>query len=204
MLQVESPQGPCCPKCHFRDDLCLCALIPRVESQAHFFLLVHSRELGKRSNTGQLILNSMATAEYAIWSRVEPPEALLALLADQRYQPYVLFPAQQVSNAEVTVVDKVSNDKPPVFILLEGTWQEAAKIYRQSPYLQSLPLLSLQPTRSSQYALRRNQKTEGLSTVEIAIELLTQLQESPQAKELQQYYQQFLQRYEAQRSQRPL
>jgi DTW domain-containing protein YfiP len=197
-----------CPKCHFRKDLCLCATAPSLESQARFFLLVHPRELNKRSNTGHLIVRCIDKAQYQVWSRVEAPAVLVSLLQSDRYQPYVVFPAQRLSKVQTTIVEQVTATKqaakPPLFILLEGTWQEAAKIYRQSPYLQSLPVLSLKPQYVSQYGLRRNQKAEGLATVEIAIELLEQLQEPQQAADLQQYYQQFLLHYEAQRSQRPL
>ncbi|BFM15268.1 tRNA-uridine aminocarboxypropyltransferase [Maricurvus nonylphenolicus] len=201
---LDDKEGSRCPKCHFREDLCLCVSAPSLESRACFFLLVHSRELNKRSNTGHLIVRCIDKAQYAVWSRVEEPTALMSLLQSNHYQPYVLFPAQRLSTTQTTVVEQVAAEKPPLFILLEGTWQEAAKMYRQSPYLQSLPVMSLKPQQTSQYGLRRNQKTEGLATVEIAIELLEQLQEQQQARDLQQYFQQFLLHYEAQRSQRPL
>jgi DTW domain-containing protein YfiP len=40
-------------------------------------------------------------------------------------------------------------DKRPLFILLDGTWAEARKMFGRSPYLDGLPVLSLQPNQIS-------------------------------------------------------
>ncbi len=39
----------------------------------------------------------------------------------------------------------------PLFILLDGTWSEARKMFRKSPYLEHLPVLSLAPEQLSRY-----------------------------------------------------
>ncbi len=59
------------------------------------------------------------------------------------------------------------------FILLEGTWQEARKIYNRSPYLKKYRVLSINAEVASQYTLRRNQVEAGLSTAEAVVEILT-------------------------------
>ncbi|OBP14285.1 hypothetical protein A5320_10835 [Rheinheimera sp. SA_1] len=58
------------------------------------------------------------------------------------------------------------------FVLLDATWQLAHKMYRQSPYLQALPTLSLQSSQPSQYLLRRNQRQQGWCTAESVALLL--------------------------------
>lgn len=192
-----------CLRCHFRQDLCLCSQVPRIESRACFHLLVHEREVSKPTNTGHLLLNSIGSSEFDIWSRTEAPPALMSRLSSSLYQPLVLFPADQVGE-QTKVLKKIPEGVTPLFILLDATWQEAAKMYRKSPYLHDLPVLSLAGGIESRYPLRRNQKTGGLSTVEVGQLLLEELGEQPSAISLESYFQTFLQHYEAQRSNRSL
>lgn len=58
--------------------------------------------------------------------------------------------------------------KRPLFVLLDGTWSEARKMFRKSPYLDRLPVLSLQPEQLSRYRLRRSSRDEHLCTSEVA------------------------------------
>ncbi len=51
-------------------------------------------------------------------------------------------------------------------VILDATWQEADKMYRQSPYLQSLARVELQTEQDSAFRLRRNQRHGGLCTLE--------------------------------------
>lgn len=51
-------------------------------------------------------------------------------------------------------------------VILDATWQEAGKMYRQSPYLQSLARVELQAEQDSAFRLRRNQRQGGLCTLE--------------------------------------
>ena len=70
------------------------------------------------------------------WSRTEVDPRLLELLADPQWQPYLVFPGEYV--AAERVVNEVApqvEGKRPLFILLDATWTEARKMFRQ----ESLP-----------------------------------------------------------------
>jgi hypothetical protein len=58
--------------------------------------------------------------------------------------------------------------KRPLFVLLDATWPEARKMFRKSPYLDHLPVLSLQPEQLSNYRLRRSTRDDHLCTSEVA------------------------------------
>ncbi|MCJ8269954.1 MAG: DTW domain-containing protein, partial [Psychrosphaera sp.] len=57
-------------------------------------------------------------------------------------------------------------------IILDGTWQEARKIYNKSDYLKQAKWFSFEQSAASRYNLRRNQVAGGLCTAECAIEVL--------------------------------
>jgi len=68
-----------------------------------------------------------------------------------------------------------ATDKRPLFILLDGTWAEARKMFGRSACLDALPVLSLQPaeaSQSTQYKLRRSNRDDHFCTSEVAAQCL--------------------------------
>jgi DTW domain-containing protein YfiP len=125
----------------------------------------------KPSNTGWLIADVVADTYAFGWARTEVDPALLTLLADPQWQPYVVFPGEFVSEGRVmntlpTAIQETPS-KRPLFILLDATWPEARKMFRKSPYLDRFPVLSLQPEQMSRYRLRRSRRDDHFCTSEV-------------------------------------
>ncbi len=61
---------------------------------------------------------------------------MLALLSHPDYQPFVVFPSQYTTPERVVSVPTVGvSGKRPLLIIIDGTWREAKKIFRKSPWL---------------------------------------------------------------------
>ena len=129
---------------------------------------MHDIEPLKPSNTGWLIADIVSDTYAFTWQRTGVEPALLELLADSRYQPLVVFPGEYAVPDRVVSEVKVTPGKRPLFILLDATWTEARKMFRKSPYLNHLPVLSLQADVLSRYRLRRSTRSEHLCTAEVA------------------------------------
>ena len=152
-------------------------------------LLTHATEFDRPTNTGRLVLETAAIraddsiqwqVRTPLWQRKSPDTALLASLksaTDHSTPSYVLlFPAPDALSIDVDVPYSPSPEIPSFpngFILLDATWQQAQKMYNQSPYLQALPKWQLQSAQPSMYLLRRNQKQQGWCTAEL-VQLLWQ------------------------------
>jgi DTW domain-containing protein len=139
-------------------------------------LLTHSRELGRPSNTGQLVTalltehNSPLQVRTVVWQRKQPCRQLLAELASESWA--LVYPGV----GAVCSAQLLGSDNPPKgLILLDATWQEAQKMYNQSPYLHDLTNVLIEQKGPSVYRLRRNQKDDGLCTSECVSVLLNQL-----------------------------
>lgn len=147
--------------------------------QLNFILLTHSRELSKLSNTGRLVLDALgARVRRVVWARKAPDELLLELIAKD--ESLLLYPVETESALSInTTIGRFTN-----CIIIDGTWQEARKIYNRSDYLHQLPRLALMPASPSCFHLRRNQKPDGLSTVETVVEILKLNSEELVAKNL--------------------
>ena len=167
-----------CAGCRLLPSHCLCALRPVVATRAGVCLLMADIESLKPTNTGWLIADVVADTFAFSWARTVVDPALLALLADPQWQPYVVFPGEYVAPERVVCsvappgsgvgVHVQTSAQRPLFILLDATWSEARKMFRRSPYLDHLPVLSLQPEQLSQYQLRRSHRDDHFCTSEVA------------------------------------
>ncbi|KQP15070.1 tRNA-uridine aminocarboxypropyltransferase [Pseudorhodoferax sp. Leaf267] len=196
-----------CPGCRLLPSHCLCALRPSVPARAGVCLLMADIEPLKPSNTGWLIADVVADTFAFTWARTEVDPALLTLLADPQWQPYVVFPG------EYAPPERVVNDLPapdaasprrPLFILLDGTWSEARKMFGKSPYLAGFPVLSLAPDRASEYKLRRSRRNDHFCTSEVAALCFALAGEGRVADTLQAYLDVFTQHYLQAKQQRPV
>ncbi len=85
--------------------------------------------------------------------------------------------------------------KPPLFIMLDGTWTEARKMFRKSPWLDAFPVMSLNVTSPSRYTLREAHGEGQHCTAEVAAALLEQAGDAAAADALQQHFTRFRQAY---------
>lgn len=193
-----------CNRCLLPKRLCLCHAISGMSSDCCFCLLMYDTEPLKPSNTGRLIADILPDTKAFLWSRTTVDPALLTLLSDPKYQPYIIFPASYAEPDRVkTVVNKQEN-KRPLFIILDGTWTEARKMFRKSPYLNNFPVLSISSDEDSDYCLREASNKEQLCTVEVAVKILAQVNECEASMRLNNYFSEFKQRYLAGKANRPL
>lgn len=186
-----------------------------------FTLLTHSREYEKATNTGRLVKcesigQENVYVESIVWERKQQ-EALEQLPQDTS----ILFPFHKIESyfenlgtdtADGKLGDKGDEAKRALthpkqvcikefaeqtnasVLLIDATWQQAWKIYRQSSILRSLPVLSLL-SGSSEYRLRRNQ--QGLSSVEAVIAVLKLRNQDVLAEQLYKRFKEFMDTYDS-------
>lgn len=164
-------------------------------------LLTHTTELQRPTNTGRLLLEAPQNAVSAaddwcvrqlLWQRTAPDPQLLQHIAGA---PYVLlYPSAQAQRIDVDATAASSLDIPAGFILLDATWQQAQKMYNQSPYLHDLPKWQIQSAIPSTYRLRRNQRQQGWCTAELVLMLWRHLGAVAAAERLATRFQAFNQR----------
>ncbi|BCV28355.1 tRNA-uridine aminocarboxypropyltransferase [Shewanella algae] len=159
-------------------------------------LLTHERELNRASNTATLALNAYPTlCKRVLWARKAPDAWLMEHLSLGRtalLYPQTEENTSEESISRAQAANESPNQSPvqgatwpqdaaqetaqktalkigkPLnsLVILDATWQEAGKMYRQSPYLQSLARVELQAEQGSAFRLRRNQRQGGLCTLE--------------------------------------
>lgn len=145
-----------------------------------FSLLTHSKELGKPSNTGKLVVEILGgAAEQLLWDRLVPPAELVAEI--EAGGVALLYPGTAgEETGDLTGIRQM--------IIIDSTWHEARRIHQRSPYLQKVQRVSLRPEGKSRYNLRKNQKEAGLCTAECVVAILRLIGSSADAERLEERF----------------
>ncbi|MGM9482841.1 tRNA-uridine aminocarboxypropyltransferase [Roseateles sp. NT4] len=199
-----------CQGCRLAPTHCMCALRTPVDTRAAVCLLMADIEPLKPTNTGWLIADLVADTFAFCWSRTTPDPALLALLSDPTWDCYVVFPGEYAAPERVVHAVQPPATGPggvpkrPLFILLDGTWSEARKMFGRSPYLNHMPVLSLVPGEASQYKLRRSRCSQHFCTSEVAARCLYLAGDAAAEEALQAYLGVFTHHYLQAKNQLPV
>lgn len=198
-----------CQECRLPASHCICRFRPALAEHgglpnAEFWLLMHPDEQHKPTNTGRLIADCLPQTRVFIWHRKDPPAGFIEACEDPSYAPMLVFPAPPDRYEDRLIERPPESRAKPVFILLDGTWQQAGKMFRLTSYLQSLPVLSLSPDYHSQYRLRRSVHAGQLCTAEVAAELLQVIGADAAALQMHSYLTVFSEHYSAARNNHPL
>lgn len=186
-----------CQQCLLPLSQCLCQTIQPQHAHSQFCLVMYDTEPMKPSNTGRLIADILPETQAFMWSRTAPPAELLALVEDERWQPMVVFPASYANSDRPVLSTPPSTGKPPLFIMLDGTWTEARKMFRKSPWLDGFPVISVDLARTSVYGLREAHGAGQYCTVEVASALLELAGDTTAAHALNNHFLLFRTRYMA-------
>lgn len=154
----------------------------------------------KSSNAGRLIADTLLDTEAFQWSGTELPQELLDLAAYPDYQPVVVSPALY-AGPEYQILSAPPSGKPPLFVILDGTWTETRKMFRKNPHFDMLPIIPVDLLRTSVYHLREAHADGQYCTTEAAIALLDPADDAPAAVALDEYFTHFRTRHLTERTQ---
>ncbi len=191
-----------CGRCLLEQSFCTCQHRRLLPCKAAFALLMYDAEVLKPSNSGRLIADLIPETHAFLWSRTQPDPKLLALLESPDYQPYLVFPGEYALPGQEVVTEALSEvlanqgdpeqGRRPLFILLDGSWREAVKMFRKSAYLHQLPMLSFSAETLARYQLRKGSRDFQMGTAEVAVLTLQSLGEEGCAEALDTWFKLFI------------
>ncbi|KMJ46280.1 DTW domain-containing protein YfiP [Xenorhabdus khoisanae] len=192
-----------CLHCLLPQKNCLCEIISPANAESRFCLIMFDTEPMKPSNTGKLIADILPDTHAFLWSRTEPDQQMLEVLNDPTRQPYLIFPDSYATPPRTVYQQLPDNQKSPLFIILDGTWPEARKMFRKSPYLDDIPLLSINNIAKMDYLLRVPSRQEQHCTAEVAAAALELAGDIEASHSLLGHFNHFREQYLAGKSNRP-
>ena len=185
------PAGPCiwqplagqphamrdtCYICYRPRFLCLCDRLPRIDNRTELVVLQHPRERAHPFGSARMLVQSLRRARLVVATR-GPGKSVthpMSLAADA----VLLYPRPDSDDIGSLRRDVGTAPRPlpSQVLVLDGTWSQAHRLYRDNPYLQALPHYRFSPQRPSRYLVRREPKAHCVSTLEAAVEVLSLLE----------------------------
>ncbi|WP_017219658.1 tRNA-uridine aminocarboxypropyltransferase [Moritella dasanensis] len=172
-----------CTVCDKALAACICQHITKIDSAIELIILQHPSEVKNAIGTARILNLSLPQCQIIIGEDFTGNAQLNDRLNDPTKQCFLLYPSEDSIAAETLAgnenldVDNGALDTHinRTFILLDGTWRKAFKMYQSSVNLQSIPAVRLNAQQQSQYTIRQTSIEGGLSTVEAGFLLLSTL-----------------------------
>jgi DTW domain-containing protein YfiP len=127
-----------CADCRMHRSLCICALLPRLETRTRVVLLLHQLEVVKPTNTGLVAARCLVNSAVVYRGREPRPPSgdapdAGASLAEQTTRLAAAVPAGTRAAflfpdaAAVPLESFAAGDAPVTLIVPDGTWSQAAR-----------------------------------------------------------------------------
>jgi DTW domain-containing protein len=136
---------------------CICSALPSLAVRTKLVVLLHAREAKKPTNTGRIAALAVTGSEVHVRGRPNEPADLSHLIEAGR-RVVVLFPQD---GAQVLT----KSAEPTTLIVPDGSWRQASKMHRREQVLAPLPCVTLPELSAPHLRVRRETKTNGLSTL---------------------------------------
>ena len=142
-----------CPRCLLQLEICVCAVLPRVETATEIVLIRHRTELLLTSNTGRFAALALPNSRLLEYGGGEPFDDSPVRLPDTALL-YCSGPARPLTFV------------PRRLIVLDGSFRQARRMYKKEAALRDLPELTLPAPRITPTRLRQPTQPDGMSTLE--------------------------------------
>ena len=181
-----------CLRCYMRREICICPILPTVQTRTEFLILRHIAEAERPSNTGRLA--ALALPNSRVFScgggdrlGFSPPDEQIL----QKSGTWLLWP------------DGISSDIPDAppdrVVVLDATWRQARRLYARMPVLWTMPRLALPAPAQYRNRLREQRRSDGMSTIEAVAAAVARLEGAEVAEPLEKLYDEVVQRTFTQR-----
>lgn len=149
-----------CAVCRLHATLCICALVPRLQTRTRLMLLIHYREARKPSNTGQLAARCLERSSVEIIGKRGQP--LGAPVVRDGEVPLLMFP-----DDDAVPIERYANSEQPIALFVpDGNWRQASKVRRRDAGFGAMQCVTLPAARATEYRLRAEPRIGGLATLE--------------------------------------
>ena len=147
---------PHCGRCLLPQKNCVCEQLPVVKVPFQIIILRHKKAANKASNTA--FVSSLCIPSLRLID-IEHPREVTEKVAPCSASVLLFPPVGSQTTVDAQVI-------PSKLYVLDGSWKQARKMYRQNPSLRSIPHLSLQPRAVPPPRILTPSSPQGMSTME--------------------------------------
>ncbi len=156
-----------CYRCMRVQPMCLCADLSACDNRTEVHVLQHRKERKHAFGTVRLLKLGLQNIKvhdlHADVGQSYPMPKGFPLDAG------VLYPG----DGSLDLSDLPQDQRPSKLVVIDGTWSQAHRMYRDNQWLRGLVRYRLQPSEPSRYRIRKEPSAECLSTLESTVMALS-------------------------------
>jgi DTW domain-containing protein YfiP len=210
---------PDCPHCRKPMALCVCDGVKPIESRIQLLILQHPQEQDRALGTARLTAMHFDGAVLKIglsWPSLS--KALGRTVADPSRWAVLYLGSAKAADLDTTEQVVAINRKGEIaenqrsilrgiegVVLLDGTWSQAKALWWRNAWMLKCQRVILGPSQPSRYGkLRREPRSDGLSTIEAAALVMSHIEKRPDiADTLNASFAQMLKKYREVQDEQP-
>jgi DTW domain-containing protein len=210
---------PDCPHCRKPMALCVCDGVKPIESRIQLLILQHPQEQDRALGTARLTAMHFDGAVLKIglsWPSLS--KALGRTVADPSRWVVLYLGSAKAADLDTTEQVVAINRKGEIaenqrsilrgiegVVLLDGTWSQAKALWWRNAWMLKCQRVILGPSQPSRYGkLRREPRSDGLSTIEAAALVMSHIEKRPDiADTLNASFAQMLKKYREVQDEQP-
>ena len=169
-----------CYTCFRAKKNCLCGSVKPFATRMRFVILMHTKEAKKqKTGTARLAKLCLKNAELLIGTDFTRDQRVNALLGDNSYSPFVLYPGPKAVTFK-TLGGELSGaeGKTLLVFVIDGTWECARRLLNRSKNIRALPRLSFSRGYTSRFAIKKQPMEHCVSTIEALYYLCGEAEEA--------------------------
>ena len=180
MISEEHSGGRAyCYRCMRVQAMCLCADISACANRTEVHVLQHRKE--RRHAFGTVRLLKIGLQNLKVHDLSSDVGQAYPMPRDFPQDAGVLYPGE----GSMDLAELPAHHRPKKLVVIDGTWSQAHRIYRDNPWLHGLTRYSLNPSSPSRYRIRKEPSAQCLSTLESTVMALSMIEpDTPGIEEL--------------------
>ncbi len=154
-----------CYNCFRPQSSCMCEYITKIDTHTQFIILMHPKEFQKTKNgTGYFTHRSLLNSKLFKGIDFSNNKTINTIINNPNNNCFLLYPTH--NSILLNHVNIQNKDKKNVIFIIDSTWPCANKILALSKNIQTLPTISFEHQKSSQFKIKTQPKEYCLSTIE--------------------------------------
>ncbi|MGP4843026.1 tRNA-uridine aminocarboxypropyltransferase [Marinobacter sp. 1Y8] len=156
-----------CPHCGVHPNICVCDACQPISGAPPLWVLQHPSEVAQ--NKGTLRIAAACLPGLRVLVGEKPADFEPLARRSQQIPMGLIYPAAASTALETGPISQVRE-----WIILDGTWRKASRIFLSNPWLNALPQFHFEAAPPSRYRIRKAPRDDSVSTVEAIAYLLSQ------------------------------
>lgn len=178
--------APRCSDCKLHVPLCICEMLPRINTDLRLLLVIHRRELDRPSNTGMFAVKCLAQGEAWVRGAMGTEALDFTKLADDGFTNLLLYPNE---DAMVLTPELVAGLKKPVRLIVpDGNWGQASRTASRIRSSLNPQTVIIPPGKRTEYRLRKEMHKDGLATFEAIARVMGLFEGEKVQQELEHFF----------------